>query len=177
MTLLWLGLALFFAVHLSAPVIRRATTRNVARLAVALPSFIGLALMVVGYQGAEIQEVYQPLARETALGLSHGVMPIAFVLLVAANTPNNIKRFIPHPMSTAVLIWALLHLAGNGDLASVALFGAFALYALLNIATGARPERAPAPIKWDAITLVIGLVAYGAALWAHGAVGGVYLIG
>jgi uncharacterized membrane protein len=35
---------------------------------------------------------------------------ISFVLMVAAYLPNNIKRYVPHPMLTGVIIWGGVHI-------------------------------------------------------------------
>ncbi len=177
MWMLILGLALFFGAHLVLPRLRGQMTDNVVKLGVSLLSFIGLALVVVGYGAADYSAVYTPLGVDAAKPFTHALMPLAAILIVAAQTPNNIKRYVPHPMSTGVLIWAALHLLVRGDLASVLLFGAFGAFAAFNIATGSRPARLPVATRWDLITVVAGLVFYAAVLWAHGAIGGVYLFG
>jgi uncharacterized membrane protein len=76
-------------------------------------------------------------------------MPFAFILAVGAfSTPSptvagmagaaksdragkGIQAITRHPFLWGVVLWALLHLAANGDLASLALFGTMAALALL----------------------------------------------
>lgn len=83
-------------------------------------------------------------------GLRHlavGLMPVAFLLVVASVTAPNptvvgqrpdpdaapatgIIRVTRHPFMWGVGLWAILHLLANGDQASVLFFGSFALLAL-----------------------------------------------
>ena len=74
-------------------------------------------------------------------------------------------------MMLGVAIWAVIHLAANGDLASVLLFGVFGLYALAQLLWLAEPVAAPPPQPRhrDLILVAAGLVAYGVALALHGA--------
>src|SRR3546814_6752710 len=83
-------------------------------------------------------------------------MPVAAVLLVAGITtrsptavggdavlddPRTVRGILTitrHPFLNATGLWALAHLAANGDLASILLFGALAL---LSYAGMARSEE------------------------------------
>lgn len=183
MTLLILGLVLFFGVHL-APRALGVRDALQARLGegpykglYALGALAGLVAVWFGYAAAPFTPVYAP--PDAGRALAHALMPAAFVLVAGANMKSNLKRFVSHPMSLGVLLWAALHLANNGDLASVLTFGAFAAFALIDVfVTGGRQTPpAPQPLRKDAILLAAGLVAYAAALWAHGAIFGVYVIG
>lgn len=185
MTYLYLaaGLVLFFGIHLAISIgpcrraIGQALGETPKKLLVTVVSFVGLGLIIYGYQQAPFDPVYNPLSE--ARGLAHAVLPLAFIALAGAHAPSNIKRYLRHPMSLAVLAWAAVHLAANGDLASVLLFGAFALYALLDILVTSRPgpPPPPRPRSNDLIAIVAGIVAYSAAMWAHGALFGVPVIG
>ena len=65
----------------------------------------------------------------------------AFILLVAAYVPGQIKAKVRHPFLVAIKTWALAHLIANGDLASIFLFGSFLLYAVYDrIAVKRREE-------------------------------------
>ena len=74
-------------------------------------------------------------------------MPLALLLLVAGYTSANptavmqrpvgpgwkatgILAVTRHPLMWAIALWALAHLAANGDLASLILFGGIAIMAL-----------------------------------------------
>jgi uncharacterized membrane protein len=98
----------------------------------------------------------------------------AFIFLVAAYVPGNIKATVRHPFLIAIKTWALAHLIANGDLASIILFGSFLLYAGYDRITLKRrleprvkaPETRPA--RNDAISVLLGLLLYAAfLLWLH----------
>lgn len=78
------------------------------------------------------------------------IMPIVVVLWVVAETPNNIRRFIRHPMLIAMLIWGLGHLVANGDLATTIVFASFASFSLANIVVvnAREPFQQPEPVSW-----------------------------
>lgn len=175
MTLLIVGLAAFFGAHLipSLGGVRDGVVARLSlngyKLAFTLLAGVGLVLIILGYQRAAFTPVYTPLDPATARSLAHTVMPLAFILLAGANMRSNLKRYVAHPMSLGVLLWAGVHLANRGDVASILLFGAFALYALFNIVTGKRGPTPPVqPRIKDLILIVAALVAYGAAIFLHG---------
>lgn len=166
MVLLAIGLALFLVTHLSdlAPVI---TARLRNRLGVwpyrAVYSLLAtgaLLLIIVGYDQAVTGVVYYPPA--WAQSLAHATIPIAFILVAAALLPTNIRRFIPRPAAVGVLIWALTHLVANGLVQDVAMFGVFAVYALIDILLlGPRASAALAqPRRKDVIVVSVGLALY-----------------
>jgi len=67
----------------------------------------------------------------------------AFILLVAAYVPGQIKAKVRHPFLVAIKTWALAHLIANGDLASIFLFGSPALRGLRpHCREAARGDRA-----------------------------------
>ncbi|MEL6316190.1 MAG: NnrU family protein [Pseudomonadota bacterium] len=176
MALLIAGLSLFFLVHLARPLglavpLRARFGDGAYKGAHTLISAAGLVLMVLGYKNAEGDLLYVPL--EGAQGLAHSVMPLAFILLAGAHMRSNLKRYVRHPMMLAVLLWAATHLAANGELESVLLFGAFGLYALAQLAALAPAVAAPAevPRQRDLILVIAGLAAYVVALKLHGLLG------
>ena len=92
---------------------------------------------------------------DTSVGVRHlaaGLMPLAFLLVTCAVTAPNptvvgqrpdpdaaapvtgIIRVTRHPFMWGVGLWALLHLAANGDAASVIMFGTIAVLALAGTA-------------------------------------------
>lgn len=181
---LYAGLAIFISTHLF-PRWRSARGSLVASLGAtgyqigySLVSIAGFALMVYGYRNAPFIELYEPVSNARAI--AHALMPFAFVLLVGAYMPSNLKRYVRNPMAWATLIWAITHLTANGDLASVVLFGGFALFAALHLAFMWRVGTPPPPVRgriWDLALIGAGLVAYGAAISAHGRIFGVYVVG
>jgi uncharacterized membrane protein len=178
-----IGLVLFFEAHIvfTYPKLRPLLVEKLGvglfKTVVSLQSLIGLGLIIYGWPDAWIDPVYEPLGYDTARIVAHGVMPFAILLLVGANFPSNLRRFVPHPMSTGMLVWAAFHLAANGDLRSVLLFGAFGLYALYDILISTASTPTKQPLIRDVLLVLISLVAYGGVIWLHGAVGGVPIIG
>lgn len=75
----------------------------------------------------------------TSLGQEHRV----------AQPPLGILRVTRHPFLTGVALWALLHLVGNGDLASLVFFGCFALVALAGtVSIDAKRRRLLGEAAW-----------------------------
>ena len=175
MSILVLGLVVFFGVHLVpafAPVRAALVLRlgaNGYRAVFALVALAGLLLIIWGKARAE----YAPLYDAPGWGrhAAQLLMLPALVLLPAAHMPGNIKRFTRHPMLWGVLLFALGHLLANGDLASVLLFGAFALYAPLAMlsanARGAKLATVPQPPVRDLRILAAGVIAYLLLAWLH----------
>ena len=182
MTLLIAGLALFIAVH-SIPSVVPLRATLIARLGAgayrglfSLLAVAGLVLVVWGFARAPFEPLY------TAPGWGRQVamfaVPVALVLLAAANMPTHIRAVLRHPMLLGVLLWASAHLLSNGDLRSVVLFGGFAGYAVLDLisvqARGRRPSTEQVPrLAMDAAAIVAGLVAAGLLTYFHARLFGV----
>ncbi len=188
MTLLIFGLATFAATHLFSRLrgLRAAAIERLGEMgykgAYSLVSLAGLVLIIWGYAAARAGEnplVYAPLENNRAL--AHALMPFAFILAAGSNMRSNLKRYVGHPLSMAVILWAAVHLAANGDQASVLLFGALGLYALvalgLSLAAGPTPPPPPQPRTRDLALILAGLVGYAVVLAAHGWLFGVAVIG
>ena len=99
----------------------------------------------------------------------------AFIFLVAAYVPGQIKTRLKHPFLVAIKTWALAHLIANGDLASIVLFGSFLAYSVYDRITLKRRQptsliRVPGTggPRNDLIAVVLGLVVYLLFLvWLH----------
>lgn len=177
MTLLLVGLALFFIPHLlpSTPLrgaLVSALGENKYKGLVAVASFAGLIIAVIGYRQVPVDYVFapKPWARAAAL---HS-MPLAFILLGAAHMPTHLRKWLKHPMMLGVLIWALLHYFANGERAAVWLFGSFAAYAIFSIISGTlrgqsivKPGKTVA-WKYDLMAVGGGVILYGIVMAAHG---------
>jgi uncharacterized membrane protein len=177
MTLLWIGLAVFFGGHLVAATPLRATLVSTLgargyRAAFSLVSLAGLIVIVLGYRQAPVEMVFapQPAARAAALH----AMPVAFILLAAAHMPTHLRAWLRHPMMIGVGLWAVLHYFANGERAAVWLFGSFAIYAVVSIVSSTlrgktliNPARPPA-WKYDAMAIGGGIVLYLVVLLSHG---------
>jgi uncharacterized membrane protein len=172
MILLVLGLALWWAAHLFkrvAPGPRQAMgNAGIGVIAVAL--FASVALMVVGFRGAEFVPVWDP--PPFLRHVNNLLMVLALYLYLASATKVRVTRAIRHPQLTAFKIWAVAHLLVNGDLASVVLFGGLLAWAVVTVIAINRavPRPAPpppAPAAKEIATLVGTVVALGAVGWLH----------
>jgi uncharacterized membrane protein len=97
---------------------------------------------------------------------------IALILAVAsALPPSHISRAVRHPLLIGTIIWAVAHLFVNGDVGTTLLFGAFLIWAVLDlVAQGRRPatEKAPPSWRFDVIAVLVGAVICGLMVWrAH----------
>ena len=181
--MVWLiiGLVLFFGVHVFSSV-RGARQKLIARIGegpykglYSVISIAGFALIVAGMMKATPVELWTPPAWSRLVTI--WLMPFAFISLIAAYVPGNIKRVTAHPMLWGVTLWSLLHLLSNGDLAGLLLFASFGLYSLHAMASqsarGAKPATKRRPVIYDVITIGIGLLVYWQVLTYHGKLFGV----
>jgi uncharacterized membrane protein len=150
MTLIVLGLALWWAAHLFKRLAPgpRAGLGDAGKALVTVGVLAGVVLMVMGYRGVEQIDLWYPPAFLTHV--NNLLMLFAVYLYAASGMKTRITRVIRHPQLTAVKTWAVAHLLVNGDLASVILFGGLLAWAvveviLINKATprGPLPEAAP----------------------------------
>lgn len=114
--------------------------------------------MILGYRAAPRLALWTPPAGLRALVIA--VMPIAVALVVIGLTmlsptaggtdalerddaARGILRVTRHPFLCGVALWAVLHLLVNGDAASLVLFGALLVLALIGPSSiDAKRERA-----------------------------------
>ena len=182
MSILILGLVLFLGVHSVRIVAEGWRTQTRARMGegawkgvYSVLSLAGLVLVVWGYGLARQQPVVlwnPPVAMRHAASL---LTLVAFILLAAAYVPRNaLKAKLHHPMVLGVKTWALAHLISNGNLADVALFGSFLLWAVLAFRAARQRDRAQGTsyasgtLAGTGIAVVLGLVAWAVfAFWAH----------
>ncbi|KAF0116256.1 MAG: putative NnrU protein [Rhodobacteraceae bacterium] len=150
MTLIVLGLALWWAAHLwkrLAPG-SRASLGDAGKGLVTVGVLAGVVLMVMGYRGVEQIDLWYPPAFLTHV--NNLLMLFAVYLYAASGMKTRITRVIRHPQLTAVKTWAVAHLLVNGDLASVILFGGLLAWAVVEVIVinrsvprGPLPEPAP----------------------------------
>jgi uncharacterized membrane protein len=181
MTLLILGLVLFFGIHSVAMLSPTTRSRAIHRLGepawkglYALVSLAGFVLICYGFGSARQTPVilYSPPIWLRHLALL--VMLPVFPLLIAAYLPGRIKAAAKHPMLAAVKLWAFAHLLANGSLADVLLFGGFLSWAVadrISVKRRSTPQvlRTAPPGPWnDVIAIVLGLAIYALLIgWAH----------
>ncbi len=171
MTLIVLGLALWWAAHLWKRVApgSRARFGEPGKGFVTVLVLAGVVLMVIGFRGsewlgiagAEFVPVWDP--PRFLVHVNNLLMLFAFYLYAASGMKTRITRVIRHPQLTAVKTWAIAHLLVNGDLASIVLFGGILIWAvvsviLINKAEPRGPLPEPAPVGKE-IGAVVGAVA------------------
>lgn len=172
MTLLLLGIALWWAAHLFkriAPAARQGLGDG-GKAVVAVALVVSVVLMVVGYRGAEQVPVYSPLP-----GMGHAnntLMLVAIFLFGVGGTKGTLYTRMRHPMLWGTVVWAVAHLLVNGDLASILLFGGIGLWALVEMAVINRAGPWARPVggrgfKGDLMNLVGTLVLYGVIAGIH----------
>lgn len=174
MTLLILGLAVFSLIHLlpAAVPLRRALRAKMGekgyRGAFSLLSIASLLLVIWGFSVAPNDSIREPATWARHLALT--VMPIVFILLASNGTKTPLRRYIPHPMTTGVMLWGGLHYLANGETRSAWLFGTFFLLSLVQLASRFwRPADPKPEYSQRALitTVVAGLVVYVVFLFVH----------
>ena len=182
MLYLILGLIIFFANHSIRIVADDWRTKFIeqnGKLAwrgiYSLFSLLGIGLIIVGFGASRADPVFlwnPPLwTRHLAALLNL----IAFILLAAGNIPrNHLRMKLGHPMFAGIKIWAFAHLAANGRLGDVLLFGCFLIWAIVGFSAARRRDRRSGTryeagtVQGTVMTVVAGLVAYAVfALYLH----------
>lgn len=188
MLYLILGLLLFLGTHSVRIVADGWRTRTRDRLGASrwralytLLSLLGFVLIAWGFGQARQAPVqlWSPPIRLRHLALL--LTLLSFVLLAATYVPGNrIKARVQHPMTLAVMLWALAHLLANGNLAHVLLFGTFLIWSVL-VFLAAKKRDAHHGTRYSqgntgatGITVALGVALWMAStLWLHGLLIGV----
>jgi uncharacterized membrane protein len=182
MTVLIIGLLLFFGVHSVRMLADPWRTAQIARLGAggwkglySLASAVGLGLMIWGYALARRAPVdlWQPPA--WTFSAAALLTAISFVLIAAAYVPgNHFKVKLGHPLLAGTKLWAFAHLISNGRLADLLLFGVFLVWAVFAFTSARRRDRAegkqyrPGTLARDMATVAVGLAAWvGFAFFLH----------
>jgi len=181
-----LGLLIWTAVHMIPVVAPELRNRLITQLgewpykgAFSLAILGSVALIVIGWRAIDsvtpLYDIYDIAVVPALLAILCG-----FVLMAAANLKTNFSRRVRHPQLTGFSLWALAHLALNGDLRTVVLFGGLAVWAiatifLLNKRDGAfsLPEK-QLPHK-GVIAVALGFCLFIAAVLGHEYLSGVDL--
>jgi uncharacterized membrane protein len=182
MTLLIIGLAVWWVVHLTPALAVPLKTSLVARLGqtawrglFSLLTVLGIVLMVLGWRSTTPTPIYAPPAGPLFALVA---MVIALALFFSSRVPTDIKRWLRHPQLTGVLVWSLAHLAVNGDQRSLLLFGGLGLWAAIEIVAinrrdGAWVKPAPVGLARSCVPLAIGAIIWVLLIWAHPWIAGV----
>jgi uncharacterized membrane protein len=178
MTTLWIGMLLFFGAHLTPMTPLRASLvaalgEKAYKGVFTLFSAVGLGLLIWGYilakdSAAGAEFVYEPPSWGWHVTML--LTLLSFVALSISFHKGRLKLWLKNPMSIAVALWAAGHLFANGTLPDVVLFGAFLVFALLDIAwctaTGKSPRFEAKP-RHDIIAPVAGVILFAAFLYLH----------
>lgn len=132
------GLALWTLAHLVKrlfPGLRRdlgsVLGETGARAVMALFIAAGLVMIVLGFRGAALPDLYDPPPWG---GYATDIlMLVAIFFMGIGPAGGRLSARFRHPMLTGVVIWAVAHLLANGDGASVILFGWLGLWALFEM--------------------------------------------
>jgi uncharacterized membrane protein len=182
MAILVLGLIIFLGLHSTRIFAERGRERAIARLGegpwkgiYSLLSAVGFVLIVWGFAEARwtAPALWTPFpgARHATIFL----MLVAMVLLGAYFfKQSHITAAVHHPMVWSVAVFGLAHLVANGSAADAVLFGAFLIWAAVDLVSSYARDRRdrlvyPEP-KWGATigAVVIGIVLWAViALWLH----------
>ncbi|MGY6632273.1 MAG: NnrU family protein [Alkalilacustris sp.] len=177
--LLVLGLGLWVSAHVfkrAAPA-QRATLEawmgEGARGIFAVLILAGLVLMVVGWRAIGPMDYVFLWAAPPWFGhVNNLAMLVAFYVFGIGMAKGALSQKIRHPMLLGVLIWALAHLAVNGDLAGLILFGGMAAWSVAAMAliNARAPSWVPPARKSgprDAVAAGVVLVVYGVVGLIH----------
>jgi uncharacterized membrane protein len=168
MGLLITGLIVFCGIHLVPTVVplrRRLADwkgEDISKLADGLIAAAGLALAIYKKSVAPRIPVYEPPG--WTAHINWVVMWLAATIFPAAYLPTNLKRVMRHPFLWGVALWAIAHLLTIGDLASLLLFGAFAIYVFYDMGSanrrGTEVSRTRFPFWRDGVMVAVGTFAY-----------------
>lgn len=131
-----------------------------------LVSLVGLALMIYGFyttrgtlEGTDYLYTPAPWARHLAMTL----VLLAFIFIGASHGKGYLKSWLKHPMSIGFGLWAVAHLAANGDRPGVYLFGSILALSVVDIvlstARGKVPTHEPR-VRSDIIAILVGIALY-----------------
>lgn len=186
MLLFILGLIMFFGIHMlpfypeyRALVIEkidndRIDGEGLYKVIFAVISLLGLIFIGIGKGSMEFIGLWSTPTFFRYISVV--LIPVSFILMVAAYTPNNIKRYVPHPMLTGVIIWGATHMMVNGDVAAIILFGSFVIYSVVAIKLANRRQydknseqdtHEKIPVVKDAIVIGIAMLGFLLLLWLH----------
>jgi len=146
-----------------------------------LTSVLGLLWMIYAYRRAPVVPLWGP---------PPGLRPLAFVLTCAAfllvviglatpsptqvgaeakltqgiETVRGIVRVTRHPFLWGVALWALVHVAANGDLASLVFFGSLLLLAVAGTASIDAKRHRKLGATWQAFVRSTSSVPFAAIM-------------
>ncbi|WP_370267731.1 NnrU family protein [Nioella sp.] len=172
LVLMIVGVALWAVAHLFKRIApdARASMGDGGKGAVALVLLVSIILMVIGFRGADVGQVWYPPVWATHL--NNLLVLIAIFMMSPAPRKGKLLNSMRHPMLTGFGLWALAHLLVNGDLASVILFCGLLLWAVAEVVAINRAEPRWQPSEFgtyakDGMFLVASIVLMGVIGYIH----------
>ena len=176
MPILIVGLALWYAGHFwkRAMPARHEAMGDKAKGVSALIIVASIVIMVIGYRsvGAVDLATYPPFFKHI------NNLAMVFALYLSSPGPSKGALFykMRHPMLTGFIVWTVVHLMVNPDIASIVLFGGLTIWAVAEIIVinRAEPDWQPNPkgtIAKDAMFFGISVLLVLVIGFIHGLVG------
>lgn len=183
---LLIGILVFVCGHftLASPPVRDRVVAAVGeerfRGLFALVALVALVWTVLAYRYAPFVAVWEP--PPWTRWIPNLVLPLASVLVVAGVTTRNptavggesvledpgglrgVLTITRHPFLWGAGLWAVAHLAANGDLASILLFGGMAVLAFAGMPALDAKMRRRLDAAWGPVAMTTSLVPFQAVL-------------
>jgi uncharacterized membrane protein len=146
------------------------------RAAFSIATVVGLAWLVMAYNRAPYVVTWGMLEwwKPFAIIL---MLPASLLVVIGLTTPNptavaqenrlaqppqGIVRVTRHPFLTGVSLWALVHLIGEGDVASLVFFAVWAVVALAGTVSIDRRRRRLFGAAWEPFAAQTSIVPFAA---------------
>jgi|TARA_B110000902_G_scaffold266976_1_gene357279 uncharacterized membrane protein len=175
MTMLVIGMVLFFGTHLIPNIagIKAGLVSNFGEklylLAYTVLSLIGITLMFMGRSRADFELLW--MAPGWLQIVTMIIMFASLYCLLAMFMQTNLKKWLHHPMLTFMLLFGVGHMVSNGDVAALLFFGSLAIFSLFKIIRLSKRKPAagfPAiSIGKDFIILATTFVVYIGVIYIH----------
>ena len=182
MTLLILAAALWVFVHvgISGTRLRDTAVAQLGEgrfmLAFSIGSVVSIVLLVLAWQNAATTFLWA--APAWLRWILAALMLPAFVLFMASHKrnptavgnkglgeePRGIQRVTRHPMLMSFALWALVHVIGNGDAASLVFFGAFLVTAVAGMPSIDAKLARRHGAAWQGFAAKTSILPFGAIL-------------
>ncbi len=141
----------------------------------------GLAWLIWAYSDAPYDPTWGMLQwwKPVAIVL---MLPSALLVVLGVATPNptsvaqvhllaqgalGVVRVTRHPFLVGVALWALVHLVGNGDVASLLFFGSLAIVACAGTVSIDAKRRKSAGAAWDSFEATTSIIPFAAIAAGH----------
>ncbi len=166
----WIGAHAFKRVAPDARAAMQDRMGNASRGVFVVLLLLSVVLMVVGYRAADFIPVWQPPG--WTVHVNNLLMLAAIALFGLGSSKSRLRGTLRHPQLTGFATWCVAHLLVNGDVASIVLWGALLVWAILEIPLINAREPEPAPFEGGSLAGdirlgLITLVVYAAIAAVH----------